>query len=159
MTLKSDAKFEEKLICCFRNDKNFVNFEKIIKKFFQKFTLWLVKGTKVYNVWPKKVQRSYFMTLNAVKFQKKKTGLWVRKWQEEFGKFSPERKKVSKFWLWWDPFIQNRKFTEELCVMTIKNDVKFGEELICHFKIDIRSLTNLKNLLFNGLFLTKVYNV
>ena len=27
MTLKSDAKFEEKLICCFRNDKNLVNFD------------------------------------------------------------------------------------------------------------------------------------
>ena len=27
MTLKSDAKFEEKLICYFKNDKNFVNFD------------------------------------------------------------------------------------------------------------------------------------
>ena len=26
MTLKSDAKFEEKLICCFKTDKNLVNF-------------------------------------------------------------------------------------------------------------------------------------
>ena len=26
MTLKSDAKFEEKLICCFQTDKNLVNF-------------------------------------------------------------------------------------------------------------------------------------
>ena len=26
MMLKSDAKFEEKPICCFKNDKNFVNF-------------------------------------------------------------------------------------------------------------------------------------
>ena len=25
MTLKSDTKFEEKLICCFNNDKNWVN--------------------------------------------------------------------------------------------------------------------------------------
>ena len=25
MTLKSDAKFEEKLFCCFKNDKNLVN--------------------------------------------------------------------------------------------------------------------------------------
>ena len=47
------------------------------------------------------------------------------------------------------------KFTEELCV--------FEEELTCHFKIDMRNLTNfdpsLKNLHFNALFLTKVYNV
>ena len=26
MTLKIDAKFEEKLICCFKNDKNLVKF-------------------------------------------------------------------------------------------------------------------------------------
>ena len=27
MTLKSDAKFQEKPICCFKNDKNLVNFD------------------------------------------------------------------------------------------------------------------------------------
>ena len=27
MTLKSNTKFEEKLICCFENDKNLVNFD------------------------------------------------------------------------------------------------------------------------------------
>ena len=34
------------------------------------------------------------------------------------------------------------KFTEELCVMKMKNDAKFEEELTCHFKIDLRNLTN-----------------
>ena len=34
------------------------------------------------------------------------------------------------------------KFTEELCVMTTKNDAKFEEELTCHFKIDMRNLMN-----------------
>ena len=58
-----------------------------------------------------------------------KTDLWFWKWQE-FGKFSLEHSKVSKLGLWWDPFIQSRKcmslkFTEELCVMTMKNDAKF----------------------------------
>ena len=38
-------------------------------------------------------------------------------------------------------FIQIRKFvslkfTEELCVMEMKNDAKFKEELTCQFKID-----------------------
>ena len=28
------------------------------------------------------------------------------------------------------------KLTEELCIMTMKNDAKFEEELTCHFKID-----------------------
>ena len=34
------------------------------------------------------------------------------------------------------------KFTEELYVMTMKNDANFEEELTCHFKIDIRNFTN-----------------
>ena len=34
------------------------------------------------------------------------------------------------------------KFTGELRIMTMKNDVKIEEELICHFKIDMRNLTN-----------------
>ena len=34
------------------------------------------------------------------------------------------------------------KFTEEVCVMTMKDDVKFEEELTCRFKIDMRNLTN-----------------
>ena len=78
MTLKSDAKFEEKMTCCFENDRN-----------------------------------------------------------------SPEHSKVSKL----DPFVQSRKcmtlkFTEELCVMTMKNDTKIEEELTCRFKIDMRNFTN-----------------
>ena len=34
------------------------------------------------------------------------------------------------------------KFTEELCVMTMKNNTKFEEELTFHFKTDTRNLTN-----------------
>ena len=74
MTLKSDAKFEEKLTCCLENDmRNFANFHQ---------------------------------------------------------SFSP------------DPFVQSRKcisfkFTVELCVMTMKNDIKIEEELTCRFKCDM----------------------
>ena len=32
------------------------------------------------------------------------------------------------------------KFTEELCVMAMKNNAKFKEELTCHFKTDMRNL-------------------
>ena len=32
MILKSDAKFEEKQICCFKNDKNLVNFDPSTQK-------------------------------------------------------------------------------------------------------------------------------
>ena len=38
MSLKSDANFEEKLIFCFKNDKNLVNFDSRTLKF-QKFLL------------------------------------------------------------------------------------------------------------------------
>ena len=34
------------------------------------------------------------------------------------------------------------KLRGELCVMAMKNDVKFEIELTCHFKIDMRNLTN-----------------
>ena len=75
----------------------------------------------------------------------RKTDLLLGKWHEEFGKFSPEHSKVSKLELWWDPFPESRKcttlkFTEELCVMTVKNDTKIEGELI--FKTDMRNLTN-----------------
>ena len=77
----------------------------------------------------------------------RKTDLWFGKWHEEYGKFSPEHLKVSKLGLWWDLLIQSRKsmrlkFTEELCIMTMKNDAKFEEELTCCFKIDMESLVN-----------------
>ena len=33
------------------------------------------------------------------------------------------------------------KFTGDLCVMTLKNDARFEEELTCQFEIDMRNLT------------------
>ena len=72
----------------------------------------------------------------------RKTDLWLEKWHEEYGKFSPDQLKVTKLGYWWDPLIQSRKSmslksTEELYVMTMKNDAKFEEELTCHFKVDM----------------------
>ena len=66
----------------------------------------------------------------------KKRDLWFGKWQEEFGKFSPEHTNVSKLGLSLGHFIQSRKcmslkLTGELCVRTMKNDAKFEEELTC----------------------------
>ena len=77
----------------------------------------------------------------------RKTVLRFEKRLEKFGKFSPEHLKVSKLGLWWDPFVQSRKgmtlkFAEELCVITMKNNAKFEEELTCHFKTNFRNLTN-----------------
>ena len=46
-----------------------------------------------------------------------------------------------------DPFVQSRKgmtlkFTEEICVMTMKINAIFEEELTFSFKTDMRNLTN-----------------
>ena len=75
------------------------------------------------------------------------TDLWFGKWHEEHGKFSPEHLQISKVGFWWDPLIQSwktmsLKSTDELSVMTMKNDAKFEERLTCHFKVDMRNLTN-----------------
>ena len=34
------------------------------------------------------------------------------------------------------------KFTEELCIMTMKNDANFEEEMTYRFKIDMRNFRN-----------------
>ena len=65
--------------------------------------------------------------------------MWFGKWQEEFGKFSPEHMGVSNMGHWQDPFVQNKiymskKNTEELCVMGLKNDEKFEEKLTYIYK-------------------------
>ena len=51
---------------------------------------------KVYNVWPKKVQRSIFHDTEESCKIWRKTDLWFGKWYEEFGKFSSEHLKVPK---------------------------------------------------------------
>ena len=57
----------------------------------------------------------------------------------------------------------NLKSTEKLSVMKMKNYAKFEEELTCHFKVDMRNLTNFdpstlksQKFHFNGLLLSKV---
>ena len=69
---------------------------------------------------------------------------WFGKRYEEYGKFSLEHLKNLKIWTLRDFHpCMNLKFTEELCVVTMKDYGKFEEELICRFKIDKRNLTNL----------------
>ena len=88
MTLKSDAKFEEKLTCGLKNDmRNLANLHQS--------TLSVKIGTLM-------------------------------------GSFPPKSRKCLTL-----------KFTEELCVIEMKNNAKFEEDLTCHFKIDMRNLTNL----------------
>ena len=101
----------------------------------------------IYNVWPKKYMGVIFHDTEEWCKIWRKTDLKFRKWHEEYGKFSPEHLKVSKLGIWRDPLIQSRKcmnskFTEESCVMKMKNNAKFQEELTCCFEIDMRNLIN-----------------
>ena len=147
MTMKNDTKVEEELTFHFKTDmRNFTNFDPSTRK--------SKKSVSIGSLWPK------YILLELQKYRGvifhgteelckcwRKTDVRFEKRLEKFGKFSPEHLKVSKLGLWWDPIVQSRKcmtlkFTEELCVMAMKNNAKFEEELTFHFKTDMRNLTN-----------------
>ena len=127
-------------------------------KEFDKFWLEHPKVSKVYTlmgcIWPKymlfelKKYRGVIFDDTGDRWKiDRKTDFGFGMWHEEFSKFSPEPSRVSKLLLRWDPFIQSRKcmslkFIKELCVIRMKNDAKFEEELTCQFKINMRNLTN-----------------
>ena len=59
---------------------------------------------------------------------------------------------------------ERKKLSEELCVMTLKGDLKFKGKLTCGSKNDLRNLVNChsssrksRNLHFDVLFLSKSY--
>ena len=144
MTLKRNAKFEGKLICCFKNGKNLLNFD-LSTPNSQNPTLICSFSYITFDL--KKYMGVIFHDTEEWCNIWRKTDLKFRKWHEEYGKFSPEHLKVSKLGIWRDPLIQSRKcmsskFTEESCVMTMKNNAKFQEELTCCFEIDMRNLIN-----------------
>ena len=88
------------------------------------------------------------------------TDLWFGKWHEEYGKFFPEH---SKLGFWWDPLIQtwksmSLKSTEELSVMAMKRNWLVISKLTWGiWRILIWALESLKNFLFNGFLLNKLY--
>ena len=125
------------MTCHFKIDtRNFTNFDPSTQKWPKYILLELHNYRRVI----------FYDTEELCKFWRK-TDLWFEKWHEKFGKFSPEHLKVSKLGFWWDCFVQSRK------VMTLnlqrsyvlwqwRYDTKFEEELICHFKTDMRNLVN-----------------
>ena len=105
----------------------------------------------------------------------KENWLLLSKWHEEFEKFSPEHLKASKLELWWDSFGQSWKcisliFTEEWRMKNVSWEQRMVQKLKTNWRLNskltwtiwqilIQALKNLKNLHFNGLPLTEVYNV
>ena len=91
--------------------------------------------------------------------------LLLRKWNEEFCKFSPEHLKLSKLEFWWDPFVQSRKCMslkyveeyEEWYKNWTRTDFSPLKYTWGTSQILTRALESLKYLSFNWLLLTKVY--
>ena len=86
MTLKTDAKYEEKLICCFKNDKNLVSFDPSI--FSSSYCTKYVKFDL------KKYRGVIFHDTEEWCKIWRKTDMLFGKSNEEDGKFSPEYLKV-----------------------------------------------------------------
>ena len=106
---------------------------------------------KVYIVWAKKVQRSCLSWHWRVMQNLKKNWLvaWKMTWEiwQIFTRALESVKIGTLISHQIGTFVQSRKgmtlkLTEELCVMTMKNNAKFEEELTFHFKTDMRNLTN-----------------
>ena len=97
MMPKSGAKFEEKLIFCFKNDKNLVT---LIGPFCAKYVTFDLKKYR------------------GVIYHDTKESCQI--WRKtDIRKFSSEHLKVSKLIFSWDPFVKSRKcmsykLTEEL---------------------------------------------
>ena len=102
--------------------------------------------TNACNFWGKEVQKGYLWWHWVMQNLKKN---WLVVWKMTWGIwhiFTRALKSI-KIGTLMGRFVQSRKcmslkFTEELCVMTMKNDTKFEEELACHFKIDMTNLIN-----------------
>ena len=108
MTVKSDAKIEENPILCFKNDKNFVLIRAL--KNLKSYTLIGPFCAKYITFDLKKYRVVFFDDTGKSCKIWRKTDLWLGKWHEEFGKFSPKQLEVSKLGLWWDSFVQSRKW-------------------------------------------------
>ena len=124
---------------------------------------------KVYNVWPKKVEKSIFNDTEEWSKAWRRTYLWFGKWHEEYGKFSPEHLKISKLGLWWGPLFNPKK--KMYALKTYRGVICHGNEEWCKIwrginlsfqnwneefnKFLTRALESLKNFCFNGLLLSK----
>ena len=109
MILKNGAKYEEKPIFYFKNNKNLVNFDPSTNKSKTICTLIGSFSAKYKTFDLNKYSAVIFHDTEESCKIWRKTDLWFGKWHEEFDKFSSEHLKVSKLVLSWDPFIQSRK--------------------------------------------------
>ena len=147
MTMKKDTKIEEELTSRFKIDmRNFRNFDLSTLKFKNVCCNWLFV-TMVCNVWAAKVKSSYFSWhwIAMQNFTKKRLVVWKITW--EIWQIFTRALESVKIGTLVDPFVQSTKvmtfnFTENLYVMTMKDNAKFEEKLTCHFNTVMSNLTN-----------------
>ena len=169
--LKIDAKFEEKLIFCFKNDKKLVQFDLSIYKSL-KPALSFARICKIFNVWPMTLRGDAKFEKNWLVVWKMTRGIWqifIRALESLktgilMGSFNPEEKRYEikiqrgvmcydnedwcKIWREIDLSFQNwhEEFDEFWpnfeSFIKLKIDTKFGEETNCRFEINIRNLAN-----------------
>ena len=146
MTLKSDTKFKEKLICHIENDMgNLVIFDWDTQTS-QNLNFDGLLVPKVYKEWLKKLSRSYVHDTNQwCKIWR--TYLLLQKWYEKFGEFTWKYSKNSKLELWWVPFVQNtlkyeiKNYRGVMC-NNIEEWCKFEMGLICRLKNDLTKMVS-----------------
>ena len=117
------SKLEEKLIFCFKNDKNEVNFNLSTQNsqnfYFDWFLFW-----KIYNVWLKKVQRSYLRWHWRVMQNLNKN--WLVVWNVKWGIWQIFNRALEKFQNWNFHGILLSKvenvWASNLCVMCHDNE-------------------------------------
>ena len=102
--------------------------------------------SKAYKVLNEKVQKSVTSddTEEGSKVWRKANYLF-QKWLEEFGEFWCKKWQVWKFALWFITFVESilclsQKSIEDICVITLKNDAKFEEELTSALKNNMWNL-------------------
>ena len=136
MTLKIDGKFEEKLICCFKNDNNFD--PGILKSQNLLFNWFLL--CKVFNVWPKKVWRSYLswhwrvipnLERDQLVISKLTWGIWqILTWAlESLKNVHFNGLFLTKVYIVWDKKVQRSYLhnTNEWCKIWRKTDLWFAK--------------------------------
>ena len=98
MTLKSDAKYEEKPICCFKNDNSLVNFDRSTQKVSKVCALI---GSYCAKCWMFKLKKYRGVIFHDTEERCKiwrKTELWFGKWHEKFSRFLQSMRKCKNWY-------------------------------------------------------------
>ena len=103
--------------------------------------------TKVYNVWAKKcIEELCLIALNIDAKSEGKMACAFKNDMRNLANFHQSMFETPEIGILRGSFYQKSKlslkFTGNFCVMAMRSDAKFEEELTCQFKSDIKDMTN-----------------